>query len=140
MRTLVRSASKGLGIIVAVLLLLLCWSFGSVSAVGSASSLLCSVSPLSIAATAVSVGEKRGLRAVPVARKDPGLVLRLSPSVAAAAAVVSVNVVVVGELVLLLAFPVTRLGSVVDGRVPAATSTACWLLLRVFGSSSPGIN
>ena len=128
MRTVVRSASKGLGTIVAVLLLLLCWSFGSVSAVGSASSSLCSVSSLPIAATAVSVGEKRVLRAVPVARKDPGLVLLFSPSVvaAAAAAAVAVVVVVVVGLVSLLASPVTRLDSMLVDTVCLLLSNRDW--------------
>ena len=81
-----RSASKGLAGILAVLLVLLLGSIGAWSA--SASLSLCSVSSLPIAASA-AVGGKRVLR---VAREDPGFVL-LSPSVAAAAAVVPVVVV-----------------------------------------------
>ena len=129
-----RSASKGLAGILAMLLLLLCRS------VGSSSDSHCSVASFPIAASsAVLVGEKRVLCAFSVTQYDPGLVLLFSTSVdAAAAAAVSV-VVVVGELILLLASPVTRLGSVVDVRVPASSSTACLFLLHFFGRSSPGI-
>ena len=76
----------------------------------------------------------RVLRTVSLVREDPRLVL-LSPSFAApaAAAVVSVVVVFVVGLLSLLASPVTRLGSVVDGRVAAIASTACLLLLLVVG-------
>jgi len=126
-----------------VLLLLLLVSVDSCSSAGSVSSLavVAGFSLDSLAASSAGLGGVNRIRcAFSVAWYDPGLVLLLLQAVvaAAAAAVPSVGVVV-RELVLLLASPVTRLGSVVDGRVPAASSTACWLLLRVFGWSSPGI-
>ena len=120
-----RSASNALALIavgmIAVLLLLICWSFGS-----SSSESLCSVSLLPIAASsAVSVEENRVLHMVSLVREDPCLVL-LSVSVAAAVAdaVGPVVVVFVGGLVLLLASPVTRLESVVGGMV-ASFSAVC---------------
>ena len=129
-----KSASNAVALIVvagmiAVLSLLLSRSFGSALSVGAGSSLD------SLAASSAGLGGVNRIRcAFSVARYDPGLVLLLSPSVAAVvAAAASVGVVVVGELVLLLASPVTRLGLVVDGRVAATASTACLLLLCVFG-------
>ena len=109
-----RSASKVLAAILAVLLLILCWSSGSSAESSvvpcSSSDSIHSVSLLPIAASsAVLVGGKRVLCAFSVALYNPGLVLLLSLSVATAAAavVVPVVVVVVGELVLLLASPIT---------------------------------
>ena len=81
------------------------------------------------ASSTVSGGENdRVLCAFSAAQDDPGLVLLSLAIVAAAAAaavVGSVVVVVVLGLVLLLASPVTRLGSIVGGRVPLLVYFCC---------------
>ena len=99
---------------------------------------------LPIAASAVDLfGGKRVLCAVLTTREDLGLVLSLPASVAdLIAAVAAVVVVFSVGLVLLLAFPVTRLGSfVVREMVAASFSTVCLLFwLCVVRRASLGKN